>query len=828
MNVVFPIDTSIVTAGPHLRGEISATGQRMPVLQGVIRALFDSDFYLVANPDVAAAGLDPLEHFLECGMREGRSPHPLFDARFYAAQMPVQDASEPAFLHYLQDGALNRLDPHPLFVTAHYIAQTESGTLFGQLPLLHFLTSGTRAQHAPNPLFDAAYYRRVNHIDTAHPRHPLLHYVETGWRAGCRTHPLFDLAYYLALRPDVALAGHDPLAHFLRHGHREVPSTHEMFDAAHYRSAYRDRPEELDAIDEVGAILHYATHAGPQPPSPHPLFQPDFYTSQGHALSDGVGRDPFLHFLEHGLPDRHDPHPLFDGAFYARRYPDVASQDHAPILHFIRHGAQEGRDPNGFLDAAGYLSEHPEAATCPYGPLSHYLGSDTGTVAPSVRFDPVYYVDCLDPSENPSGLDPLTHYLTSGRHRGRTPLPKALVRLAWRGQRRLEHRADTTPLLLITPDAAGQPISHCALRAIQHLAADRGLACHVALLRGGVLEPEFAATAPTLLLHKRQDVAELLYSFRNSAPDGIVIVNTATMPEVVALAGRLGLRLLAWLHEMPVSIDSLLGGATTMQALAATAMRIVTVSHHAHAALRDRYGLADDHLVMLGNGVDQTAGQVAGHDDTGNTAAALRHELGIPPDALLVLGGGPIDFRRGTDLFIKVAQQVTTGPGPANAHFVWIGEEADRMFSGLCQHDILQLGLETQVRFLSDPALMQRLLAHADVFLMTARAEAFDGDGLQANCNGLAVIAFAGCISASDLPNDDATLVVAYLDVGPMAQAVTRQALTKQMGTKRDRRDHAVRQALVPAPSWASWYRGLRLILEQDFGLPPQPASTST
>src|ERR1700712_19318 len=106
MNVVFPIETSIVTAGPHLpegvrEGNPARFGQRMPVLPGVIRALFDRDFYLVANPDVADAGIDPLEHFLQCGMREGRSPHPLFDPGFYAAQMPEQHASEPAFLHYL-------------------------------------------------------------------------------------------------------------------------------------------------------------------------------------------------------------------------------------------------------------------------------------------------------------------------------------------------------------------------------------------------------------------------------------------------------------------------------------------------------------------------------------------------------------------------------------------------------------------------------------------------------------------------------------------------------------------------------------------------------
>ena len=35
---------------------------------------FDTLGYLAANPDVAAAGVNPLEHFLKFGIYEGRQP----------------------------------------------------------------------------------------------------------------------------------------------------------------------------------------------------------------------------------------------------------------------------------------------------------------------------------------------------------------------------------------------------------------------------------------------------------------------------------------------------------------------------------------------------------------------------------------------------------------------------------------------------------------------------------------------------------------------------------------------------------------------------------
>jgi len=37
------------------------------------KGLFDADDYLERNPDVAATGADPLRHYLQHGMREGRS-----------------------------------------------------------------------------------------------------------------------------------------------------------------------------------------------------------------------------------------------------------------------------------------------------------------------------------------------------------------------------------------------------------------------------------------------------------------------------------------------------------------------------------------------------------------------------------------------------------------------------------------------------------------------------------------------------------------------------------------------------------------------------------
>ncbi|HWI87396.1 MAG TPA: sulfotransferase family protein, partial [Sphingomonas sp.] len=59
---------------------------------GLIRAsgLFDVDWYLAHYPDVAASGLDPIDHYLRIGAALGYNPGPLFDTYHYARQMAAR------------------------------------------------------------------------------------------------------------------------------------------------------------------------------------------------------------------------------------------------------------------------------------------------------------------------------------------------------------------------------------------------------------------------------------------------------------------------------------------------------------------------------------------------------------------------------------------------------------------------------------------------------------------------------------------------------------------------------------------------------------------
>ncbi len=64
--------------------------------------LFDADYYLQTNPGVAAAGVDPLTHFIHRGGVEGRRPSPSFDTRAYLAANPeLRENNRNPLVHFL-------------------------------------------------------------------------------------------------------------------------------------------------------------------------------------------------------------------------------------------------------------------------------------------------------------------------------------------------------------------------------------------------------------------------------------------------------------------------------------------------------------------------------------------------------------------------------------------------------------------------------------------------------------------------------------------------------------------------------------------------------
>jgi hypothetical protein len=94
--------------------------------------LVDDAFYLQANPDVAAAGLDADYHYANYGSFEGRDPNAYFDTTGYLTVYPDYDAW----------GWLEGRDPSTYWDTDLYLARNPDVAAAGINPLAHYLAYG--------------------------------------------------------------------------------------------------------------------------------------------------------------------------------------------------------------------------------------------------------------------------------------------------------------------------------------------------------------------------------------------------------------------------------------------------------------------------------------------------------------------------------------------------------------------------------------------------------------------------------------------------------------------------------------------------------------
>lgn len=160
---------------------------------------FDEGYYLLKNPDVAAAVAakalaSGFEHYLKFGQVEGRiaidaRSDLYFDESFYLAANPD---------------------------VAGAVAAGSYRTGW-----IHYQAFGKEEGRTATPLFDKAYYLAKNADVKVAGVDPWQHFMNSGWREGRDPSAYLDVSAYLDTNADLKAAGVNPVTHYLLHGQAE-------------------------------------------------------------------------------------------------------------------------------------------------------------------------------------------------------------------------------------------------------------------------------------------------------------------------------------------------------------------------------------------------------------------------------------------------------------------------------------------------------------------------------------------------------------------------------------------------------------------------------
>ncbi len=340
-------------------------------------AAIDAEWYRGVHADIAAAAVDPAEHYLTRGWQEGRWPNPIFDPGFYQAQFAAAPEGDP-LLHYLNHGEAEGKRPIAWFDPNWYRA---THAVPDQVSCLaHYLRHRRDGSASPHAGFDARFYAARNPDVGAAGLDPFEHYQARGQAEGrlprdesdiLRASGLVDPNYYYINGPDVHQAGLDAVDHYVSDGWREYRRPNPYFDGVWYRQRYAPP-------GAMSPLCHYVLEGEALGHRPSLYFDPGWYRAE-YGLTPG---EPALrHYLTHRPERRFSPLPVFDIGFYLATYGSELGRARDVFAHYLAIGAPRDLDPAPWFKAAEYRRRHmlgkslPPAATSEVArnPLLHFL-----------------------------------------------------------------------------------------------------------------------------------------------------------------------------------------------------------------------------------------------------------------------------------------------------------------------------------------------------------------------------------------------------------------------------------------------------------------------
>jgi glycosyltransferase involved in cell wall biosynthesis len=443
------------------------------------------------------------------------------------------------------------------------------------------------------------------------------------------------------------------------------------------------------------------------------------------------------------LADKLCPNPLFDPAFYGERA-NLRAAERDLAVHYL------------------------------------LLGEPLG-LAPSASFDVAYYFKCQSDIAA-AAMNCLLHYISDGHRENRRPRPPAVRRTA--RPELMDPQRENVIVVVHETSRTGAPILGWNIAKL----LSRRYNVFTVLLGEGALAPEFEALSveshgpfeggrPTPI-----DAEAGLSPLFEGRVFKYAIVNSIESRAAVQVCATRFVPTLLLVHEFGTYVwpaDSLRKALDTASEVVFPAPLVARSSLEVHPALQAR-GFHIEPQGMSKLPESEVTPKLPAPERM-QRLAELRKE-----GALIVMGAGSVNLRKGVDLFIAVAAAVKHLQLKRRVHFMWIGEgyrpTEDMGYSIYLKEQLSRSGLDADLSFLDEVSDLEPIYGLADVFLLASRLDPLPNVSIDAVHRGIPTVCFKNASGTADLLLENpetAAGVVEHLDIHAAAEVIGRLAMNE-------------------------------------------------
>ncbi|WP_277187169.1 rhamnan synthesis F family protein [Caballeronia sp. BR00000012568055] len=449
------------------------------------------------------------------------------------------------------------------------------------------------------------------------------------------------------------------------------------------------------------------------------------------------------------------------------------------VAEVIRH--------SDLFDAPSYMQRSAAAASGMDPALHYVLYGEAQGHAPSSGFDPVYYGDRY-PDIVAWGGNRLGHFVERGRAEGRmaTPFTDALHL----PDQNLDPARPTVLMLLHEGSRTGAPILGWNIAKTLRESVN---VVTVILRVGGMVEA-FRDVSDEVVGPIKYDVFNPADGSRfgrrlaqHYRPIYVIANSVETRSLVPGLASE-GVPVVALVHEFS-GYTKPVGSLQHLYERAAHVVFPADIVRRSSEADYPFLRLRETHILPQGPSQVPAATKSKSAVVSTSQPASVRDKLRPvhARNALLVVGMGFVDWRKGVDLFVCAAAALHTNQPELDVRFVWVGhgfKVTDTLdIASYLAEQVERSGISDRFRFVDAVANVEEIYDEADVLFLSSRLDPLPNVSIDAALRGIPVVCFAEASGMAEiLASDDRTkqLVVPHLDASAAALEIGRLAANRE------------------------------------------------
>ncbi|HEY5892363.1 MAG TPA: glycoside hydrolase family 99-like domain-containing protein [Chthoniobacterales bacterium] len=355
-------------------------------------------------------------------------------------------------------------------------------------------------------------------------------------------------------------------------------------------------------------------------------------------------------------------------------------------------------------------------------------------------------------------------HLETTRHALRLSIPAG-----WKEEvaPKMEVATDIT-VLIISHDACRNGAQMALLTILREWTRTRPFHFKLILVKDGALRSEFDTLCPTLALSDFTDPERRgieLVRFASPVP-GVIYSNTVVNGPTLASLRFLDCPVVTHVHELQASIERW-APRGIMAATVKCTDHFIAVSSPVARNLRETHQIASEAITTIYPSIDL---EVDVDPDIGA-------EFDFSSTDIVVFGCGTMDWRKGPDLFVQIADKTRNNP---NLRFIWIGggTKAERE---TITNMIRVAGLEGTVRFLGEKANPRAYFSLGKIFLLSSREDPFPLVALEAAHAKMPIVCFEGSGGMPEFVGTECGFVVPRDDVDAASRAILTLAQNESL-----------------------------------------------